>query len=160
MHSAADFNSFYATSDPWRIARLRFRDRVLRRAIAPYVSGKSVLDLGCGEGHIARAVFFDARSLVRIDISDIAIARANQTKQPNARFEVGDFVTRPFNAFDVIATIESVYYLDDGSGGTIKPVPIAVVRFLNASVISASECTRNAIRLNPCWRCAPPSFCR
>jgi SAM-dependent methyltransferase len=111
MRTAADFNLYYATPDPWHISRARFRDRVLSRRLKPFIRNKSVLELGCGEGHLTHAVFRKARSVVGIDISDIAIARAKSLKPPNARFESGDFLQASFEGYDVIAAIECVYYL-------------------------------------------------
>ena len=111
MRTAADFNSFYATPDPWRISRARFRDKVLRRCLTPFVRGKSVLELGCGEGHLTQAVFGKARSVVGIDISDVAIDRARSLDLPNARFESADLLRTSFEGYDVIAAIECIYYL-------------------------------------------------
>jgi len=42
MQTAADFNQFYATSDPRRISRTGFRDKVLRRSISGFIAGNSV----------------------------------------------------------------------------------------------------------------------
>src|SRR5580692_1157048 len=58
MRTSDDFNLYYATLDPWRILRARFRDRVLRRCLTRFIRGKSVLELGCGEGHLTQAVFY------------------------------------------------------------------------------------------------------
>ena len=111
MRTAADFNLYYATPDPWHISHAQFRDKVLRRRLKPFVRGKSVLELGCGEGHLTHAVFGKARSVVGIDISDVAIARAKSLNLPNARFESGDFLQTSFEGYDVIAALECVYYL-------------------------------------------------
>jgi SAM-dependent methyltransferase len=111
MRTAADFNLYYAVPDPWHISHARFRDKVLRRRMRPFIRGKSVLELGCGEGHLTQAIFSKARSVVGIDISDVAIARAKSLNLPNARFESADFLNAPFEGYDVIAAIECVYYL-------------------------------------------------
>jgi 2-polyprenyl-3-methyl-5-hydroxy-6-metoxy-1,4-benzoquinol methylase len=76
MRTAADFDQFYAAPDPWRIARARFRDRMLRRRVSPFIADKSVLELGCGEGHLKQAVFNTAKSVTGIDLSQVAIQRA------------------------------------------------------------------------------------
>ena len=98
MRTAEDFNLYYATPDPWRVARSRFRDRVLRRCIGKFIRNKSVLELGCGEGHLTRTIFGRARSVVGIDISDVAIARAKSLNLPNAagleRRPLTDFIQR------------------------------------------------------------------
>jgi predicted TPR repeat methyltransferase len=96
MRTAADFNSFYSVPDPWGIARATVRDIVLRDRLAKYIRGKSVLELGCGEGHLTQVVFDKARSVNGVDISDVAIARARSLNLPNATFESGDFLGTPF----------------------------------------------------------------
>src|SRR2546421_9874789 len=111
MRTAEDFNLYYAAPDPWHISRSRFRDRVLRRCLKQFIRDKSVLELGCGEGHLTQAVFGKARSVVGIDISDVAIARAKSLNLPNARFESGDFLRASFEGYDVITALECVYYL-------------------------------------------------
>jgi len=111
MRSAEDFNRYYAKADPWGISRFAFRDRVLRDAIAGYASDRTVLELGCGEGHLTQAVFRDARAVTGVDISDVAIARATAHRLPNASFQVADFLDIPFSGYDTIAAIECLYYL-------------------------------------------------
>ena len=111
MRTAADFNLYYAAPDPWHISHARFRDKVLRRCLKPFIRDKSVLELGCGEGHLTQTIFSKARSVVGIDISDVAIARAKSLNLPNARFESADFLQASFEGYDVIAAIECVYYL-------------------------------------------------
>jgi SAM-dependent methyltransferase len=111
MRTAAEFNLYYAAPDPWHISHARFRDKVLRRCVKRIIRNKSVLELGCGEGHLTHAIFGKARSVVGIDISDVAIARAKSLNLPNARFESADFLQASFEGYDVIAAIECVYYL-------------------------------------------------
>jgi SAM-dependent methyltransferase len=111
MRTAADFNRFYETQDPWRISSASFRDKILRRSISRFVTGKTVLELGCGEGHLTQAVFGDAKSVFGIDLSDIAIDRAKARAIPNAQFHSADFLNISFENFDVIAAIECLYYL-------------------------------------------------
>lgn len=111
MRTAADFDQFYAVADPWRISRSGFRDRILRRCISKIVSEKTVLELGCGEGHLTQAIFDTAASVTGIDLSEIALQRARARGLANARFENANFLTTSFRGFDVIAAIECVYYL-------------------------------------------------
>jgi SAM-dependent methyltransferase len=111
MRTAEDFNLYYATPDPWHVARSRFRDRVLRRCLKQFIRDRFVLELGCGEGHLTRTIFGRARSVVGIDISDVAIARAKSLNLPNARFENADLLQTSFKGFDVIAAIECIHYL-------------------------------------------------
>jgi SAM-dependent methyltransferase len=111
MRTAADFNSFYESPDPWRISQARFRDKVLRHCLTPFIRDRSGLELGCGEGHLTEAVFGKARSVVGVDISDVAIARAKSLDLPNVRFECADFLRMSFAGYDVIAAIECIHYL-------------------------------------------------
>jgi 2-polyprenyl-3-methyl-5-hydroxy-6-metoxy-1,4-benzoquinol methylase len=117
VRTSDDFNLYYATPDPWRISRARFRDRILRRCLTRFIRGKSVLELGCGEGHLTQSVFCKARSVFGIDISDVAIARAKSLNLPNARFEKADLLQTSFEGYDVIAAIECIYYLSHQEQG-------------------------------------------
>jgi hypothetical protein len=57
LRSAHDFDSYYRSPDPWKIDRASRRDRTLARIVGPYVAGKAVLELGCGEGHLTATTF-------------------------------------------------------------------------------------------------------
>lgn len=111
MRTASDFDAFYAKADPWGIEGARSRDKVLRRSVARFVTGNNVLELGCGEGHLTQALFWDAASVRGIDISGIAISRATSKGMSNASFENSDFLSVSFEGYDVIAAIECLYYL-------------------------------------------------
>jgi SAM-dependent methyltransferase len=111
LRNAADFDSYYQSPDPWGIGRASRRDRALSRIIGPYVAGKTVLELGCGEGHLTASIFRDAKSVKGIDISPVAISRAIALSLPNASFQVSDFLNISFAGYDVIAAIECLYYL-------------------------------------------------
>jgi SAM-dependent methyltransferase len=117
MRTAEDFNLYYAVPDPWHVARARFRDRVLRRCIKPFIRDRFVLELGCGEGHLTEAVFCKARSVISIDISDVAIARAQSLDLPNARFENADLMQISYKGYEVIAAIECIHYLSHPEQG-------------------------------------------
>jgi 2-polyprenyl-3-methyl-5-hydroxy-6-metoxy-1,4-benzoquinol methylase len=109
MRTADDFNRYYATPDPWGVSRATFRDRVLRRHLRRSIRNKSVLELGCGEGHLTQAIFHTARSVMAVDISDVAIARARSLNLRNA--ETADLLDISFGGYDVIAAIECIHYL-------------------------------------------------
>jgi SAM-dependent methyltransferase len=89
----------------------RFRDRALRRAISKHVRGRSVLELGCGEGHLTEELFDGASSVVGVDLSIVAIDRAKERRLKDARFIVDDLLSVPFHGYDVITAIECLYYL-------------------------------------------------
>jgi SAM-dependent methyltransferase len=111
LRSAADFNAYYQSPDPWRISRASRRDKALYRTIGPYVAGKNVLELGCGEGHLTASILREARSVRGVDISPLAVERATALALPNASFQVSDFLNISFAEYDVIAAIECLYYL-------------------------------------------------
>ena len=69
------------------------------------------MELGCGEGHLTQALFWDAASVKGIDISGVAIGRAISKGLPNASFEKSDFLNVSFEGYGVIAAIECLYYL-------------------------------------------------
>jgi SAM-dependent methyltransferase len=117
MRTADDFNRYYAKPDPWGISRATFRDKVLRRHLTRSIRNKSVLELGCGEGHVTQAVFHRARSVIAVDISDVATARAKLLHLRNARFDTADFLDISFEGYDVIAAIECIYYLSHEEQG-------------------------------------------
>jgi 2-polyprenyl-3-methyl-5-hydroxy-6-metoxy-1,4-benzoquinol methylase len=93
------------------VSRDTRRDRALAAGIEPYVAGKTLLELGCGEGHLTATVFRHARQITGIDISPIAISRASALALPNATFRVANFRDVDVAGFDVIAAIECLYYL-------------------------------------------------
>jgi 2-polyprenyl-3-methyl-5-hydroxy-6-metoxy-1,4-benzoquinol methylase len=111
MRTADDFNRYYATPDPWHVSHATFRDRVLRRHLRRSIRNKSVLELGCGEGHLTQAIFHTARSVMAVDISDAAIARARSLNLRNAGYETADLLDISFGGYDVIAAIECIHYL-------------------------------------------------
>jgi SAM-dependent methyltransferase len=96
LRSAADFDSHYQSPDPWGIGSASRRDRALARIIGCYVAAKTVLELGCGEGHLTASIFRDAKSVKGIDISPVAISRAIALSLPNASFQVSDFLNISF----------------------------------------------------------------
>src|SRR2546423_13588576 len=117
MRTADDFNRYYATPDPWGVSRATFRDRVLRRHVTRSIRNKSVLELGCGEGHLTQAIFQKARSVIAIDISAVAIARAKSLDVRNASFESAYLLDISFAGYDVIVAIECIHYLSHEQQG-------------------------------------------
>ena len=111
MRTAEDFNAYYQTPDPWQLTRAHRRDRALSRIIQPHIEGKRVLELGCGEGHLTAPILNSAKQVLGIDISSVAVERANARSLPNASFELGDFLGVSFSGYDVITAVECLYYL-------------------------------------------------
>ena len=111
MRTAHDFDSYYQSPDPWQIGKASRRDKALSAIVTPYTAGKSVLELGCGEGHLTASIFSNAKAVRGVDISPVAISRAAALGLRNASFVVGDFLDISFAGYDVIAAIECLYYL-------------------------------------------------
>ena len=73
----------------------------------------SVLDIGCGEGLLARWLAGACPRYVGIDLSSEAIALARAKNLPFAEFAVADAAEfRPTSQFDVIVFNECLYYFD------------------------------------------------
>jgi 2-polyprenyl-3-methyl-5-hydroxy-6-metoxy-1,4-benzoquinol methylase len=113
----ASWDQEYATGQ-W--ARLSMLAEMPRYAIiAGYSrtisSDASVLDIGCGAGHLLDWIYHDGnRRYVGIDVSSVAIQQAcERTSSRQARFEVADAATfDPGDRFDIIVFNEMLYYIE------------------------------------------------
>ena len=78
-----------------------------------FVRQPAILDVGCGEGRLADLLDRqDYKDYHGIDISPIAIQRAQKKKLPKTRFTVTDFQTwDPDTSYDLIIFCESLYYV-------------------------------------------------
>ncbi len=90
----------------------------IARLVSDYAreSGKTirVLDVGCGNGGLARLIAGDPSiDYTGIDVSEAAVARAREVS-PQGTFIVGDAMNPPENlgVFDVLVFSELLYYLD------------------------------------------------
>jgi SAM-dependent methyltransferase len=87
------------------------------RSLMPDLTGKRVLDLGCGFGHVARyARQMGAAEVLGVDISDRMIESARQaTEDPAITYSViamQDIKPMP-SQFDVIISSMALHYIDD-----------------------------------------------
>jgi SAM-dependent methyltransferase len=90
------------------------------RSLMPDLTGKRVLDLGCGFGHVARyARQMGAAEVLGLDISDRMIEAAREaTKDPAIIYTViamQDIKPMP-GQFDVIISSMALHYIDDYAG--------------------------------------------
>ena len=90
----------------WHVARYRFA--------LPFVVGKRVMDIGCGEGYGAALLAPVAREVVAVDYSPAAVRHAQETyRRDNLRFEVGDATALDprLGQFDVVVCMEVIEHL-------------------------------------------------
>lgn len=90
------------------------------RSLMPDLTGKRVLDLGCGFGHVARyARKMGAADVLAVDISDRMIEAARQaTDDPAITYAVAamqDLKPMP-GQFDVVVSSMALQYIDDYAG--------------------------------------------
>jgi SAM-dependent methyltransferase len=104
-----------------RLATQRSLDAIVALA---RLEGRSVLDLGCGDGHFTLRIYDAAkpRGIVGVDAARVAVAtaRRNRTRQP-VEFVVADAHRLPFaeDAFDV-ALVQSILHHDDDPRDMIR----------------------------------------
>jgi len=79
-------------------------------------SGRSrVLDVGCGEGILARELLRVAEHVTAIDLDPASIDLARQTDKGNEiEYLVGDFLTHPLApaSFDAIVSVAALHHMD------------------------------------------------
>lgn len=113
----AYFDRVYADADPWGYAASPYeaarREAVL--AALPRQRYRSILEVGCGEGHTTRRLAERGDRVVGLDISDRAVARAVELPA-NVRVARGDLLAptlppeAPAGAFDLVVCAEVLYY--------------------------------------------------
>ena len=114
-----DIKKLYAIKDPWNLGdpkeRVRFAETNARiKKIVP--DCQSLLEIGCGEGFQTLELLQVSRSVSGIDISPLAIKRA-ELNCPRATFKVGkaEDLSELFKGqrFDLVTAFEVLYYAPD-----------------------------------------------
>ena len=100
---------------PTFVRRMRLLDRLLR---AEGLSGRSVLDLGCGSGQVSLLAASLGAHVHAIDIAPrmLEIARASAARAGLAEkvtFEEGDVATAPLPAADLVLLVGVIEYYRD-----------------------------------------------
>ncbi len=94
----------------WRETRKSFLDFVPK-------AGRKTLDLGCGEGRVARDLNAAGHDVVAIDISETLIRLAHET-DPDSEYLVADAAALPFDddSFDLVVAFNTLMDFDDMPG--------------------------------------------
>jgi SAM-dependent methyltransferase len=88
--------------------------RLILDAIPP--GARHALDVGCGEGTLARQLRALVPHITAIDTDPASIALARQAG-PDIEYLLGDFLTFPFHpaSFDLIASVATLHHMDAGA---------------------------------------------
>jgi 2-polyprenyl-3-methyl-5-hydroxy-6-metoxy-1,4-benzoquinol methylase len=120
------FEVLYAVSDPWRMtsAREKYRFEQTNRIIEEEIGrSRTLLEIGCGEGHQTAHLVKLADRVHAVDISKMAITRA-RAAVPRASFDVADLFTCPRLAdgskYDLAVACEILYYIEDVESALVK----------------------------------------
>ena len=93
------------------------RQKVVQSYFTKYKEGGSLLELGCGQGHLVDAVFEKKHfsSYLGVDLADVAIEAARKrVGSEKIRFQQGDMNALNINQrFDVVLFNESINYAKD-----------------------------------------------
>jgi SAM-dependent methyltransferase len=89
--------------------------------------GKTVVDIGCGDGAFVRALAGAGADAIGVEVSEDAVARARE-RDPAHRFELGGAERLPFpdGSIDVATLMRSLHHVPDPS--TAFPELARVVR--------------------------------
>ncbi len=108
----------------WRASELgALTERLERKLVVDLtgeVSGRSVLDLGCGDGDLAIALCQRGARVVGLDVSPAMIAAASaraRQEHADAVFEVGSAAALPFPAgkFDLVVAVTILCFVADAA---------------------------------------------
>lgn len=138
------FERLYAANiDPWALSvspMAHQRYLALLHALGPFTPCRSILDVGCGEGHFTRFLAGMSTNVVGIDVSASAVERAAE-HVPAARFIcAGLHEYEPPEVFDIVTAVEMLYY--------VRPVDRALSRLLQLGrtvIVSYSKKHRDEV---------------
>ena len=111
-------NTFYLMKDPWHMTspneQYRFAE-TNRLILEKFGKVKSLLEIGCGEGHETLYLQGVCEQLTGLDVSSRAVSRA-QNRCPQSKFIVGDIFSQEVEElalFDLVVACEVLYYISD-----------------------------------------------
>ncbi|WP_315092926.1 class I SAM-dependent methyltransferase [uncultured Cellulomonas sp.] len=76
----------------------------------------TALDVGCGEGVLARDLRGRVPQVTGIDLHEPSIALARATGGTGIEYVCGDALTHPMGPFDVVASVATLHHLDARAG--------------------------------------------
>jgi len=122
------------------------RDHLERYEFArPHVTGKRVLDIGCGIGYGADLLAVDAQEVVAVDLYAPGIEYARKRYQrPNLHYRVGDAFALNFDdhSFDLIVSFEVIEHVSEADefvrnvARLLTPDGLAILSTPNRTVVS------------------------
>jgi len=87
------------------------RFRALANLVKKYTPNGNILEIGCGEGLLLSMLENDYISFIGVDISSVAVKRAQHLSNDKTKFIIADMEKfKTNNRFDVIIFNESIYY--------------------------------------------------
>jgi SAM-dependent methyltransferase len=118
-----DLAARYETPDPWNMAgdkeQYRFAETnrlIVDQVIAPARKLRTILEIGCGEGHQSEHLARLCDQLTGIDVVAAAVARA-RGRVPRAELIVGELEAQPWaderGRFDLVTAFEVACFFRD-----------------------------------------------
>jgi len=94
---------------------IHYHPRILR---AVPDGARRALDVGCGEGMLARELRRTVPHVTGIDLHEPSIGQARAGDTGGIDYVLGDFLTHPFEpaSFDVIASVATLHHMDAATG--------------------------------------------
>jgi 2-polyprenyl-3-methyl-5-hydroxy-6-metoxy-1,4-benzoquinol methylase len=83
------------------------------------VGSHRVLDVGCGDGHLARQIATHAEQVVGIDLDEASIRLAGEhTPERNIEYVCGDVLDYAFEpgSFDAVVSVATLHHMDTAGG--------------------------------------------
>jgi ubiquinone/menaquinone biosynthesis C-methylase UbiE len=115
--------------EEWYASRGRRADRLekqlLAELLAAFPNAASVLEVGCGTGHITRWLAERGFRVVGVDLSRVMLREA--ARRDGQRYVLGDALALPFDraSFDIVAMITTLEFVADQPQALDEAVRVA-----------------------------------